>query len=397
MVDFRLTEEQRAVQQTAREFARNEIEPRAREAEETGEWPRDVWEKAVEADLVGAGIPEEYGGAGMGSMENVLIQEEFARADAGMSAALGTTFGSSMVAEYGTEAQKEWILSGLAEGELISGMANTEPNHGSDSASIETRAEKDTVERNSTSPAAPEARQDGDEYVISGTKQFITHGTIADVILTMCRTGGDGRDGISAILVETDRDGFEVEREIHKLGWNASETAVLRYDDVRVPEENLVGTENEGFYQLMEFFEAGRVGVAAGALGLAQGCLDEALAYAQDREQFGQPIAEFQAIQHMLADMAMKVENARRLIYDAATRTDAGEKPTKLASMAKLYAGEICEEVASDAMQIHGGNGYTTEYPVERQYRHAKIYQVGEGTNEIQRNIISKLLLEEGV
>ena len=377
MVDFSLSEQERAVQQTAREFAENEIAPRAREAEESREWPRDVWEKAVENDLVGAGIPEEYGGAGMGSMENVLINEEFARVDAGMAAALGTTFGSSMVAEYGTDDQKEWLLRGLAEGELISGMANTEPNHGSDSASIETTAEKD-----------------GDEYVVSGTKQFITHGTIADVVLTMCRTGGEGRDGISAILVETDRDGFEVEREIHKLGWNASETAVLQYDDVRVPEENLVGAENEGFYQLMEFFEAGRVGVAAQALGLAQGCLDEALAYAQDREQFGQPIAEFQAIRHMLADMAMKVENARRLIYDAAARTDAGRKPTKLASMAKLYAGEICEEVASDAMQIHGGNGYTTEYPVERQYRHAKLYQIGEGTNEIQRNIISGLLLD---
>jgi alkylation response protein AidB-like acyl-CoA dehydrogenase len=379
MVDFSLSEQERAVQQTAREFAENEIAPRAREAEETGEWPRDVWEKAVEADLVGAGIPEEYGGAGMGAMENALISEEFARVDAGMAAALGTTFGSSMIAEYGTDEQKEWILRGLAEGELVSGMANTEPNHGSDSASIETTAEKE-----------------GDEYVIDGTKQFITHGTIADVILTMCRTGGEGRGGISAILVETDREGFEVEREIHKLGWNASETAVLRYDDVRVPEENLVGTEDEGFYQLMEFFEGGRVGIAAQALGLAQGCLDEALDYAQDREQFGQPISGFQAIQHKLADMAMKVENARRLTYDAAARTDAGEKPTKLASMAKLYAGEICEEVASDAMQIHGGNGYTREYPVERQYRHAKLYQIGEGTSEVQRNIVAGLLLEEG-
>jgi len=379
MVDFSLTEEQRAVQRTAREFAANEIAPRAREAEETGEWPRDVWEKAVEADLVGAGIPEEYGGAGMGAMENVLINEEFARADAGMAAALGTTFGSSMVAEYGTDEQKEWILRGLAEGELITGMANTEPEHGSDTASIETRAERD-----------------GDEFVISGTKQFITHGTIADVILTMCRTtSGAGRDGISAILVETDRDGFEVESEIHKLGWNASETAQLRYDDVRVPAENVVGEVDRGWYQLMDFFEAGRVGVAAQALGLAQGCLDEALDYARERTQFDQPISEFQAIQHMLADMALEVESARRLTYDAAARTDDGEKPTKLASMAKLKAGEVCESVASDAMQIHGGNGYTTDYPVERQYRHAKIYQIGEGTNEIQRNIIAGTLLDE--
>ncbi|MFP4625542.1 MAG: acyl-CoA dehydrogenase family protein [Natronomonas sp.] len=394
MVDFRLTESQRAVRRTAREFAEEEIAPRARAAEETGEWPRDVWEAAVEADLVGVSIPEEYGGAGMGTLESVLVNEEFARVDAGMAAALGTSFGTGMIAEYGTDSQKRWILRGVAEGELITGMANTEPGYGSDSAHIQTRAVLESDGGESTSPAVPDAHRRGDEYVIDGTKTFITHGTIADVVLTMCRTGGDGRDGISAILVETDREGFSVDREIDKLGWNASETAQLSYDGVRVPADNLVGEENQGFYQLMEFFEAGRVGVAAQALGLAAGCLDEALEYAGDREQFGRPIAEFQAIQHMLADMAVKVENARRLVYDAAARTDRGDTPTKLASMAKLYAGEICEEVASDAMQIHGGNGYTTEYPVERQYRHAKIYQIGEGTNEIQRNIISGLLLE---
>ena len=394
MVDFDLTAEQRAVQRTAEEFAEAEIEPRAREAEESGEWPRDVWEKAVEADLVGTTIPEEYGGAGMGAMESALVTEAFARADAGMAAALGTDFGSSMVAEYGTEAQTEWILRGITSGDLITGMANTEPGHGSDAASIQTTAERVEAQGNLTSPAVPDGETADEAYVIDGTKTFITHGTIADVVLTMCRTGGPGQGGISAILVETDREGFEVEREIHKLGWNASETAQLRFDGVRVPAENLVGEEDRGFYQLMEFFEGGRVGVAAQALGLAQGCLDEALDYAGERTQFDRTIGEFQAIRHMLADMALKVENARHLVYDAAARTDRGESPTKLASMAKLYAGEICEAVASDAMQIHGGNGYTTEYPVERQYRHAKIYQIGEGTNEIQRNIISDLLLD---
>jgi alkylation response protein AidB-like acyl-CoA dehydrogenase len=377
MVDFSLTAEQRAVRDTVREFAREEVEPVAREHEESGEWPREVWEKAIEADLVGLGIPEEFGGAGMGQVEAAIFADEVAYADAGVLAAIGTSFGTRMVAEYGTREQKEWILEGVASGDLIGALGNTEPEHGSDAASIETTAEKD-----------------GDEYVIDGVKTFITHGSIADYVLTMCRTGQEGHGGISAVIVETDREGFEVEREIETMGWNASDTAQLRYDGVRVPVENLVGQENRGFYQLMEFFEEERVGIAAQALGIARRCLDEAREYVGEREQFGQAIGEFQAVQHTIAEMAVKVENAKRLTYDAAARVDRGEKPTKLASMAKLYASEIAEEVASDAIQLHGGNGYTREYPVERQYRHAKIYQIGEGTSEIQKNIIAGELLD---
>ena len=377
MIDFSLTEEQRAVRQTAREFAENEIEPVAREHEESGEWPEAVWETAVDAGLIGVSIPEEYGGAGMGQIEASIFAEEIARADAGMLAAIGTEFGTRMIAEYGTEEQKEWILEGITSGELIGALGNTEPEHGSDAASIETTA-----------------RKEGDEYVIDGVKTFITHGSIADYVLTMCRTGVEGHAGISAIIVETDRDGFEVESQIHKMGWNASDTAQLRYDDVRVPEENLVGYEDAGFYQLMEFFEEERVGIAAQALGIAQRCLDEAVEYVGERTQFDRKLEEFQAVQHTLADMAVKVENARRLTYDAAARIDRDEKPTKLASMAKLYASEVAEEVASDAMQLHGGNGYTRDYPVERQYRHAKLYQIGEGASAIQRNIIAKELLD---
>jgi alkylation response protein AidB-like acyl-CoA dehydrogenase len=377
MVDFSLTAEQRAVRDTVREFAREEVEPVAREYEESGEWPEAVWEKAVEADLVGLGIPEAFGGAGMGQVEAAIFADEVAYADAGILAAIGTSFGTRMVAEYGTREQKEWILEGVANGELIGALGNTEPEHGSDAASIETTAEKD-----------------GDEYVVDGVKTFITHGSIADYVLTMCRTGGEGHGGISAIIVETDREGFAVEREIETMGWNASDTAQLRYDGVRVPAENLVGQENRGFYQLMEFFEEERVGIAAQALGIARRCLDEAKEYVGEREQFGQAVGEFQAVQHTIAEMAVKVENAKRLTYDAAARVDRGEKPTKLASMAKLYASEVAEEVASDAIQLHGGNGYTREYPVERQYRHAKIYQIGEGTSEIQKNIIAGELLE---
>ncbi|MFB1062678.1 acyl-CoA dehydrogenase family protein [Natrinema sp. H-ect4] len=375
-MDFSLTERQRAVRETAREFAENEIEPIAREAEETEVWPSEVWEQAVDAGFVGVEIPEEYDGSGMGAVESTLVSEEFARIDAGVATAIGTAFGTRMIDAFGTEAQKEWILNGVATGDLITAMANTEPDHGSDASRIET-----------------EARKTGNEYVIDGVKTFVTHGTIADVVLTLCRTGESGHGGISALLVETDRDGIVVESEIDKMGWNASETAQLRYDNVHVPEENLVGEEDEGFYQLMEFFEAERVGIAAASLGIARGCLEQAIDYATDRKQFGQPIAELQAIQHKIAEMAVKVENARRLTLDASSRLDDGENPTKLASMAKLYASEIAEEVASDAIQIHGGNGYTRDYPVERQYRHAKIYQIGEGTSEIQKNIIAEELL----
>ena len=377
MVDFSFSEQERAVRRTAREFAEEEIAPVARHHEETGEWPREVWEKAVETGLVGGTIPEEYGGAGLSQVETCLFMEEICRVDAGMLAAIGTEFGTRMIREYGTDEQKEWILRGVAEGELVGALGNTEPEHGSDAASIETTAEKE-----------------GDEYVIDGVKTFITHGTIADYVLTMCRTGEAGHGGISAIIVETDRDGFEVEREIEKLGWNASETAQLRYDGVRVPEENLVGYEDAGFYQLMEFFEEERVGIAAQALGIARGCLDETVEYVGEREQFDRELREFQAVQHKVANMATKVELARRLVYDAAARVDREENPTKLASMAKLYASEIAEEVASDAVQLHGGNGYTREYPVERHYRHTKIYQIGEGASEIQRNIIAKEVLD---
>jgi len=377
MVDFSFTEEQRAVRDTVREFAREEVEPVAREYEESGEWPEDVWEKAIDSGLLGLGIPEEFGGAGMGQVEATIYADELAYADAGILAAIGTTFGTRMVAEYGTREQKEWILEGVVSGELVGALGNTEPEHGSDAASIETVAERD-----------------GDEYVIDGAKTFITHGSIADYVLTMCRTGEEGHGGISAVIVETDRDGFEVEREIETMGWNASDTAQLRYDGVRVPAENLVGQENRGFYQLMEFFEEERVGIAAQALGIARRCLDEAREYVGEREQFGQAIGEFQAVQHKIAEMAVKVENAKRLTYDAAARVDRDEKPTKLASMAKLYASEVAEEVASDAIQLHGGNGYTREYPVERQYRHAKIYQIGEGTSEVQRNVIAEHVLD---
>lgn len=377
MVDFSFTEQQRAVRQTAREFAREEVEPVAREYEESGEWPEEVWERAIDTGLVGLGIPEEFGGAGMGQVEAAIFADEVAYADAGILAAIGTSFGTRMVAEYGTREQKEWVLEGVASGDLVGALGNTEPEHGSDAASIETTAERD-----------------GDGYVIDGVKTFITHGSIADYVLTMCRTGEAGHGGISAILVETDREGFEVEQEIDTMGWNASDTAQLRYDGVRVPADNLVGQENRGFYQLMEFFEEERVGIAAQALGIARRCLDEATEYVGEREQFGQAIGEFQAVQHTIAEMAVKVENAKRLTYDAAARVDRDEKATKLASMAKLYASEVAEAVASDAIQLHGGNGYTREYPVERQYRHAKIYQIGEGTSEIQKDIIAGELLD---
>jgi len=290
MKSLLIDDRQRAVQETARKFAENEVAQIAREVDEEERWPRKVWEKAVETGLVGVEIPTEYGGAGMGTLEAALVSEEIARVDAGVRAALITDFGTRMITNYGNKTQKEKILRGVANGNLIGAMANTEPSHGSDAANIETRAKKD-----------------GDKYVINGVKTFISQASVADYVLTMCRTSDEGRDGISAFIVETDQEGFEIKTTFKKMGWNASPTAQIRYNDVRVPAENLVGTEGEGFYQLMEFFEEERVLIGAQALGIAKGCLGEAIDYAKDREQFGQSISEFQAIKHKLADMALKV------------------------------------------------------------------------------------------
>ncbi|MGZ0747700.1 acyl-CoA dehydrogenase family protein [Haloparvum sp. AD34] len=378
---FRLSDEQQAIRQAVREFGEAEIEAIAREHDEERKYPADLVDEAAKLDFIAPNIPREYGGAGMDTLSSTIITEELWRADPGIGSAIGSRgFGSNMINKYGDEWMKEEWLTKIAAGESACASAISEPAHGSNVAGMETRAEKD-----------------GDEWVLNGNKMWITNGTVADVAVVMAKTDPDaGRKGISAFLVPTDTDGFSAEKIDNKLGIRASDLAELLFDDVRIPEANLIGEENEGFYQLMDFFASGRVSVASQAVGAAQAALDAALEYATEREQFDQQISDFQAIQHKLAEMATNVEAARSLTYRAASYVEAGDDQlaTKFASMAKLFASEHAVDVADEAIQVHGGAGFVTDHPVERYYRDARITKIYEGTSEIQKNIIADNILQ---
>ncbi|PSP73514.1 acyl-CoA dehydrogenase [Halobacteriales archaeon QH_9_66_26] len=378
-MSFQLSAEQEAIRSAVREFAEEEVAPVAREHDESGEYPEELRREAAEYDFVAPNVPTEYGGAGIDTLSSALVTEEFWRADPGIGSAVGSAgFGSSMIVEYGDEWMKEEWLPKIAAGESVSASAISEPAHGSNVAGIETRAEKD-----------------GDEYVLNGNKMWITNGTVADVAVVMTKTDpGAGHQGITAFLVPTDTEGFSTEKIDNKLGIHASDLAEVLLDDVRVPEANVVGEVNQGFYQLMDFFAAGRTSVAAQAVGAAQGALDAAREYAGEREQFDQPIAEFQAIRHKLAEMATNVDAARSLTYRAASHVESGEADAvRFASMAKLFASEHAVDVADEAIQVFGGAGYVTDHPAERYYRDARITKIYEGTSEIQKNIIADALL----
>ena len=383
-MDFGLTDQQEQLKKEVRRFGENEIRPNAVEYDVEEKFPHDIVDEAVDMGLVGASIPMEYGGAGYDPIDNILIGEELFAADPGIGLSImACSFGTENIIEFGTEEQKERFLPDVAAGDAISGAAISEPDTGSHVSSISTRAEKD-----------------GDEWVINGNKMWITNGTVGDFFTVLCKTDpdADGRyNGFSQIVVESDRDGFESDKITGKMGIRASDTAELIFDDVRVPEENLVGTEGMGFLQQMQFFDATRSGVAAQGVGIAKGACERALEYSQEREQFGQPIGEFKAIQHKLADMHTKLEAARQLTYKAAWSVENKDEPvTKLASMAKEYASRIAVDVANEAVQIHGGSGYVNDFDVERFYRDAKITQIYEGTTEIQKNIIARELQGKG-
>jgi hypothetical protein len=381
-MSFTLSAEQEAIREAVREFAVEEIRPVAREHDETGEYPEDLRRKAAELDLVAPHIPTDYGGAGMNMLSRCLVTEELWRGDPGIGSAIGSAgFGTSMIIEYGDEWMKEEWLPEIAAGEAVSCSCISEPAHGSNVAGMETHAERD-----------------GDEYVLDGNKMWITNGSVADVAVVMAKTDTEidpPHRGISAFLVPTDRDGFRPAKIDNKLGIRASDLAEVVIDDVRVPEENVIGEVDEGFYQLMDFFASGRTSVASQAIGAAQGALDAAVEYANEREQFGQKIREFQAIEHKIAEMATAVEAARSLTYRAATHVESEKDDTavKLASMAKLFASEHAVEVADEGLQVHGGAGYVTDHPAERFYRDARITKIYEGTSEIQKNIISDRVL----
>ncbi|QZY00124.1 acyl-CoA dehydrogenase family protein [Halobaculum rubrum] len=378
-MSFQLSSEQEAVRDVVREFGENEIRPVAREHDESREYPDDLVEEAAQYDLVAPTIPEEYGGAGMDLLTSVVVTEELWRADPGIGSAIGSRgFGTTMIQEFGDEWMKEEWLPKVAAGDAATCSCISEPAHGSDVAGIETRAEHD---------------EEAGEWVLNGDKMWITNGTIADVAVVMAKTSpGERHRGITAFLVEADREGFEPTKIDNKLGIRASDLAEIRLDDVRVPEENVIGAVDQGFYQLMAFFAGGRTSVAAQAVGAAQGALDAAIEYAEEREQGGQQIKEYQAISHKVAEMATNVEAARSLTYRAASVVDADgndQLAAKFASMAKLFASERAVEVADEGIQVHGGAGFVTDHPAERFYRDARITKIYEGTSEIQKNIIS--------
>lgn len=378
-----LTDEQVAIQQSARKFAMNEFPKYAEELDLKEEFPFDLWKKACELGFVGTWIKEEYGGPGLGFMEACLISEEFWRVDPGCSSVLSVAFGSELIQENGTETQKKKYLPPLVAGEKIMGSAITEPNAGSDVAGVRTLA-----------------REEGDEFVINGTKMFITNGTIANYFTVLCVTDPDVQKRharFSVLLVEADRPGFTRKKIRNKLGIRASDTAELIFEDVRVPKDNLIGERGRGFYHFMEFFDRTRITVAAHGVGLAQGALDRALKYAQERELFGNVLSNFQITQFKLAEMATWIEAARSLTRHAAWKLDHGEIDTKLIAMAKWFSGQVGVKVADEALQLHGGYGFIGEYDISRLFRDSKIVEIYEGTKEVEKTIIARQLLRGNV
>jgi len=380
-MDFELTDEQRDVKRAAREFAKGEFDrERALELERDHAFPESIWKKACELGFIGLHFPEAYGGQGLGILENTLVVEELCCQDSGIGIALSLAdFSSEVILRFGNEKQKQKYLPPVTKGEAISAGAYTEPDHGSDITRLSTTA----------------VRKKG-EFIINGTKTFITNGTQANHFVVLCHTNLEADPpyrGMCTILVERETPGFEAAELGDKMGIRMTSTAELSFSDVHVPQENLIGEENRGFYQVLEFFDESRIEIAAQALGIAQGAFDRALAYAKERRQFGQRIADFQVTQHKLADMYTKLETARLLTYKAAWNFDLGRIDPVLTSMAKMHAGRVSVEVADEAIQIFGGYGYITEYEVERFYRDAKIMEIYEGTKEIQKNTIASSLI----
>ena len=378
-MDLKFTEEHEMMRKMVRDFAEKDVAPLAAELDEKGEVPFENIKTMGRLGLLGLTAPEEYGGCGADTISYVIAIEELSKACA--STAIVMAVQNSLVnyglTKFGTEEQKQKYLTKLVTGEWIGAFALTEPGAGSDAAAQRTTAVRD-----------------GDFYVLNGTKHFITNGGFADVVIVFAMTDKSrGSRGISAFIVEKTFPGFSVGKEENKMGIRGTNTSELIFEDCRVPAENLLGKEGQGFKIAMIALDAGRIGVGAQAVGIAQAAFEAAVEYAKTREQFGGPISRLQAIQWMIADMATRIEAARLLVYNAALKKDSGERFTKEAAMAKLYASETAAFVVDRALQIHGGYGYMKEYPVERYYRDARITRLYEGTSEIQRLVIAHQVL----
>src|SRR5699024_8673332 len=377
-MNFQLTEEQEMLRKMVRDFAENEVEPTAAERDEEERFDRDIFEKMAELGLTGIPWPEEYGGIGADYVSYVIAVEELSRvcASTGVTLSAHISLASWPIFTYGTEEQKQNFLKRLATGKSLGAYALSEPGAGSDVASMRMTAKKD-----------------GDDYVLNGNKVWITNGEVADIYVVFANTDEDAKHrGISAFIVEKGTEGFTFGKKEKKLGIRSSPTTELIFENCRIPKDNLLGEEGEGFKIAMSTLDGGRNGIAAQAVGIAQGALDVSLAYAKEREQFGKPIACNQGISFKLADMATEVEAARLLTYQAAWLESAGKPYGKASAMSKLFAGDAAMRITVEAVQIFGGYGFTKDYPVERYMRDAKITQIYEGTNEIQRLVIGRML-----
>ena len=379
-MEFSFSEDQRLLRKTVREFAETEIAPTVMQYDESQEFPREIMHKVGELGLLGILFPEEYGGAGLGYIEYAMIVEELSRVDGsiGISVAAHNGLCGNHIYMAGTEAQKQKFLVPLASGAWLGGWSLTEPTAGSDAGGTRTTA-----------------RQDGDYWILNGSKTFTTHGSVGQVVVVFAVTDRDqGKRGISAFVIEHGHPGFHKGKKENKMGLRASDTSEVVMEDCRVPADQMLGQRGQGFIDAMKILDGGRISIGALALGMARGAYDAALSYANQRRQFGKSIAEFQAIQFMLADMATKIDAAALLIYRAAWMKDQGLATTKESAMAKLFASEIGIEVADKALQIFGGYGYVKDFPVEKYYRDMKLCTIGEGTSEIQRIVIAREVLK---
>jgi alkylation response protein AidB-like acyl-CoA dehydrogenase len=379
-MDFELTNRQKQIRLAAREFAEGELMPIGKECEAKGEYPKDLIKKAAQLGFIGVYIKKEYGGLGLGLFEHAIILEEFWRAEPGLAQVLAqTAFGSEVLLRYGSEEQKKKYLPPIAKGDWGMGFSITEPEAGSDAASATTTAVRV-----------------GDEYVINGSKVMISNGTEANFLLVFCLTHPEETSKSkrhSILLVETDRPGYKADKIHGKMGIRAADTANIFFNNVRVPNENLVGVEGNGFLELVDFLDRSRVIIAAHAVGLAQGALEQAVNYVKKRKQFGKTIASFQVTQFKIAEMSTLIETARNMMHKACWYVDRGTANTQLSAMAKWWACQVAVKVVDEALQLHGGYGYLDDYPIERFYRAAKLLELYEGTKEIQKMTIGRRIL----